>query len=452
MNRKDQQMGQEPIKKLLLRLSLPAFTGMMVMATYNLVDTIFVGQGVGPMGIAGLTIAFPIQMLISSFAMAIGVGGASVVSRGLGEQNPEKAANAAGNVIGIAFSIGFVVAILGYFFLEPILLLFGATENILPFARDYVGIVILSSPFISIAMSGNNIMRAEGKAKIAMWTMIISSGVNLTFDPIFIFALDMGIRGAALATVMAHISAATFILGYFGLKKSSLQIKIRHLRPNKVLLKEISAIGASSFSRQASGSIVATILNHTLGTFGGDMAIAAYGLIGRTMMFSFMPMIGVAQGYQPIAGFNYGAKKYDRVLSATYLALKAMLVAGTVGFLALMIFPNIIYSVFTTDEKLISLTVDATRKIILLLPFIGFQVIGAVVFQALGKALPALILALSRQILFFIPILLVLPNFLGLNGVWYSFPIADTLSLIVALAMIYREWQSLRAKAKLHTV
>jgi putative MATE family efflux protein len=444
--RKDIDLGNEPVKKLLWRLSLPALTGMVVMALYNIVDTIFVGQGVGPLGIAGLTIAFPVQMIITSFAMAVGVGGASVVSRSLGAENPDKAAHAAANVLGLAFGMGAVVALLGYFYLEPLLIVFGATEEILPYAGDYLGLVVLSSPFLSLAMAGNNLMRAEGRAKMAMWTMLIAAVVNLTFDPIFIFVFELGMRGAALATILSHLSAGAFMLGYFLLRRSSLHIVYRHLLPRWRLIKEIAAIGISSFSRQAAGAIIATLLNHSLGLHGGDLAIAAYGLIGRILMLTFMPLIGFAQGFQPIAGFNFGAGKIARVREVLLYALRVSLVTGFIGFLLMMLFPRYIFLVFSDDEQLLSLTVDAIRTVVILFPIIGLQTMGATFFQALGKAGSALILTLSRQVLFFIPILLVMAPLFGLDGIWMTFPISDLLSTFVTGFLLWRELKRLQKK------
>jgi len=445
VEKKETFLGTDPIRKLLLRLSAPAFTGMMVMATYNLADTIFVGQGVGPLGIAGLTIAFPIQMVVSSFAMALGVGGASVVSRALGAKDPDKANNAAANILGSAFGVGLLIAILGSILLVPVLKIFGATPEILPYATDYMELIFLGSPFLSLAMSGNNLMRAEGNAKMAMYTMLIASLVNLSLDPIFIFALDMGIRGAALATVIAHICAATFMFLYFFLKKSALKLVPRYFIPNWPILGEIAAIGSSSFARGASGSIVAILLNHLLGSYGGNLAIAAYGLLGRVLMFTFMPVIGIAQGFQPIAGFNFGAHKIKRVREVLRLSITISSFFSFVSFAILFLFPEIIFKVFTTDEELLRITVDAVRMAILAFPLVGFQVIGASLYQALGKAIPALILALSRQLLFFIPMLLVLPPVMGLSGIWYAFPAADVLSAGVTGFMLFRELRELKA-------
>jgi putative MATE family efflux protein len=440
---KEDFLGRERIPRLLVKLSLPALTGMMVMATYNLADTIFVGRSVGPDGIAALTIAFPVQMIISSLAMSIGVGGASVVSRALGAKDKAKANLSGGNILGSAFATGILITTLGSLFLDPILFAFGASETILPLAREYLGIVILSAPMLSIAMSGNNIMRAEGNARMAMVTMMIASGINLALDPVFIFGLDMGIRGAALATVIAHISVASFMIYYFSADRSSLKLKVRDFKPQFKLLREIGAIGSSSFARQASGSLVAVFLNHSIGHYGGDQAIAAYGMIARVMMFSFMPVVGIAQGFQPIAGYNYGAGNLARVRQALKLSLITSVSIGLISFLLLLLFPELILSVFTTDSRLLRVSVNAVGKIILAFPLVGFQIIGASLFQALGRAVPALILALSRQLLFFIPVLFILPPVMGLNGIWYAFPAADVLAFTVTTYMLTRELKTI---------
>jgi len=442
-NKNKKYLEETPLNKLLFSLSMPAFVGMIVMAAYNVIDTIFVVHGVGPLAIAGLTIIFPIQMINMAISMSLGIGGASIISRRLGEQNNNAAWLAAGNVLSLSFLVGLFLSIFGYVFLDTILSVFGATKEIKPFAADYFSVILLGSPFISFAMAGNNVIRAEGEAKMAMITKLISAGVNLILDPIFIFSLDMGIKGAAWATVISQYSAAGFMFWYFRSGRSSLKITGKHLFIKLIVVKEAFAIGAASLFRQTSGSVIAVILNHLLAKYGGDLAIAAYGLILRIMMFAFMPMFGVVQGVQPIIGYNYGAKNFQRVKESAILAMKVNSLISLSGFIILMLFSKWIYMIFSTDAYLLRLSVDATRIVMLALPVVGLQMIIGSFFQSIGKIMPSMIVSTSRQILFFIPFLFIFSNYFGLEGIWLTFPAADIMALLTALLLFRKEWKKL---------
>jgi putative MATE family efflux protein len=418
MNKNDKSyLAEQPLNSLLLKLSLPAFVGMVVMAAYNIVDTIFVGHGVGPLAIAGLTIIFPIQMINTALAIALGLGGASIISRRLGEKNFKAARDAAGNALSLSVLTGLLLSYFGWFFLDEVLFLFGATVEIMPYAMDYFSIVLFGSPFISFAMAGNNVIRAEGNAKMAMYTMILSAGTNIILDPIFIFGLNLGIRGAAWATIISQIAAALFVYYYFSSGKSLIRLTIKALYIKTAIVKEILAIGASSLVRQASGSVVAALVNHLLAKYGGDMAIAAYGLILRVMMFAFMPMFGVVQGVQPIIGYNYGARNFKRVRDSVKLAMKVTTVIAFSAFIIFMFFAEWIYMLFTTNDELITIGSAATRFVMIALPLVGVQMIMGAFFQSLGKAAASLIITTSRQILYVIPFLMLLSYYLGVDGI-----------------------------------
>ncbi|MBM7614082.1 MATE family efflux transporter [Alkaliphilus hydrothermalis] len=449
MNEHSKMLATERIGKLLIKLSAPAMLGMMVQAIYNLVDTIFVGRGVGKMAIAGLTIAFPIQMLVMAVAQTIGIGGASIISRSLGKGDLERAEKTMGNMMSLTVVISLLIAVFGSIFIVPILKFFGATETILPYSVDYMRIIIWGTLFFTFAMTSNNIIRAEGNAKVAMITMLISAGLNIILDPIFIFVFDMGIGGAALATVLAQATTVVYLVYYFIKGKSTVKLKVQNLRFNKSIILETFAIGSSSFARQASGSITAVILNNSLAYYGGDAAIAIYGVINRLMMFTFLPLIGVVQGFLPIVGFNYGANLMDRVKQSINLSVIVTTIMSVGGFLMLMLFPRFFFSIFNEDPKFIEDGIVAMRYIILALPVIGFQVIGASLFQAFGKAKPSLFLNLSRQILFLIPLVLILPLYFQLNGLWLAFPLADLLAFIVTLIMVIRQMRHLNEAAAL---
>jgi len=435
------RLGEEKISKLLVNLSLPATIGMMVNALYNLVDTIFVGRGVGAIAIGGLTIAFPIQMVIMAFAQMIGIGAASAISRSLGAKDVEKADYVAGNSFLCIIVLSAIIAAIGLIFTEPMLRFFGSTETILPYAKDYITIILWGSIFFSFAVSSNNLIRAEGNAKIAMTAMLIGAILNMILDPIFIFVFKLGIKGVALATIISQFISFLFILKYLYSGKSSLKIKLHHLKPRIHIITEIFTVGFASFARMVTGSIVAIIVNNSLRIFGGDIALIIFGIVHRVIMFLFMPLFGVVQGMQPIVGFNYGAKKLDRVKEAIKLSLFTITAIATFGWLMAELFPFEIISVFTRDAEVIEKGSTIMRIVLSVIPVIGIQIVGATLFQSLGKAIPSLILSLLRQVLLFIPLVLILPRVLGLGllGIWIAFPAADILSVILTTLFLRSE-------------
>ncbi len=429
-------LGTERVGKLLYRLSVPAIIGMAVQATYNLVDAVFVGRGVGTAGIGGITIAFPIQMIIMAFALTIGIGGSSIISRRMGEGREDEAALTFGNMVLLSLAISVALLIIGWIFMNPILRLFGATDTLLPSAQAYFGVIIFGIPFVSFAMAMNNAARAEGNAKIAMGTMLIGACLNIALDPVFIFGLDMGVRGAALATVISQGASALFLFIYFNSGKSEIRMGLRYLRLKWTVVREIFAIGVSAFARAAAGSIMVALVNNMLARYGGDTAIAAFGIIFRVIHFVYMPVIGVTQGLQPILGFNYGAKKYDRVRKSFRMAVISSTAYAVFCFIILMAVPEVILGAFSRDAELLAVAEQPLRYVVLLLPLIAFQVVGSGLFQALGKALEALVLSLARQVLILIPMVIFLPLVFGLNGVWISFPISDALSFTITLFLV----------------
>ena len=435
------RLGEEKISKLLVNLSLPATIGMMVNALYNLVDTIFVGRGVGALAIGGLTIAFPIQMVIMAFAQMIGVGAASAISRSLGAKDIEKADYVAGNSFLLIVILSSIIAAIGLIFTEPMLRLFGSTDTILPYAKDYITIILWGSIFFSFAMSSNNLIRAEGNAKVAMATMLIGAILNIILDPIFIFVFKMGVKGAALATVISKFVSFIYVLTYLYSGKSSLKVKLHHLKPKMRIIIEILTVGFASFARHVTGSVVAIVVNNSLRFFGGDMALIIVGILHRVTMFVFMPLFGVVQGMQPIVGFNYGAKKLDRVKETLKLSLIVTTAIATFGWLLVQLFPFAIIGVFTRDAEIIEKGSTIMRIVISVIPLIGIQIVGAALFQSLGKAVPSLILALLRQVLLFIPLVIILPRVLGLGllGIWIAYPAADILSVVLTVIFLRSE-------------
>lgn len=434
MKKNNHVLAEERVGRLLIKLSTPAMVGMFVMALYNLVDTIFVGRGVGSMAIAGITIVFPIQLLVMAIAMMIGIGGASVISRALGAEDYEKANTAFGNVLLTIVIFGFSLALLGNIFIDKLLELFGASDTVLPYARDYAKIILLGTVFFSFSMASNNVIRSEGRAKVAMTTMLISAILNIILDPIFIFGFKWGIKGAAAATVISQVVTVLYLLYYFFSGKSSLTLHLHNLRIKGAIMREIVAVGSPSLIRQLSASALVVVINNTLRVYGGDVSIALFGIMHRMLMFVSMPLFGIAQGMQPIVGFNYGAKRYDKARRVLALSIKATTIIATVGAILLLSFPGAIIRVFTNDPQLTVLGVPAVRIFILALPLFGFQVVGSTLFQAIGKAKQALFLTVSRQVVL-MTLVLILPRLLDLTGVWLTFPITDLLFFFVTLSL-----------------
>ncbi len=437
------ELGHERIGVLLAKYSAPAMVGMLVNSTYNLVDAFFVGHGAGTLALAGLAVAFPIQMLVLGLAQVVGIGSASIISRSLGAGDQRKAERMAGTSFATAVVLGFLLSSLGLAFLEPILAVFGASENVMPYASQYMGIILLGSAFFSFAVSTSNVVRAEGNARLAMTSMMVGAGTNLVLAPIFIFYFHWGVRGAATATVIANIAVFSNLTRYFLRGKSMLRIRRADLIPDFSLYPEMFGIGVSSFTRVAAGSVLAIVLNNSISHYGSDIHLAALGVINRVMLFFLMPMFGLIMGLQPIAGFNYGARNIPRVKEAIWAAAKFATLMSAFAFLMMMLFPRQMLMIFDKNPELISEGAFITRIVILVLPFVGFQIVGASVFQALGRAWPALFLSLTRQLVFLVPFLLLFPPIMGLTGLWVSFPVADSLSTIVTALWMMREMRRL---------
>jgi putative MATE family efflux protein len=437
-------LARERVGRLLWKLSMPAIIGMMVQGLYNIVDTFFVGRFTGTLGIGGIAIAFPIQMIIMGIGMTIGIGGASVLSRRMGERNKEGASLALGNMILLSLVVGLIGLISGIVGMDPLLRLFGANDALMPYARDYLLVILIGSPMFTFSMVASSSARAEGNAKVAMNTMLIGAIMNIFLDPVFIVALDMGVRGAAIATVISVTASSLFLLHYYLWSgKSEITFHLRHMKLKPSMVGEIFAIGSSDFARTAAMSLTSAIFNNILRSLGGELPIATFGIIFRVMSFVFMPMVGIAQGAQPILGFNFGAQQFNRVKKSLGLAIKSATMVAVAGFAVFLLFPGPILQIFSTDEELIKMGITATRWLVLGLPLVGYQHIGTSLFQAVGKAKPAIFLALSRQVLFLIPLVIILSRMLGLQGVWLSFPAADFVSFVVTYIMVTHEMRRL---------
>lgn len=432
-------LGTEKISKLLIKQAVPATIGILVMSLNMIVDTIFVGQWIGVLAIAAITVVLPIAFLISSIGMGIGIGGSSIISRALGAGKSEKAFLTFGNQISLTLLLAISFVIVGIFFSGPILNLFGAKGDIFPIAATYFNVIIYGVPFLAFAMTGNPVIRAEGKPKFAMIAMIIPAIVNVVLDVIFIKYLNWGMWGAGLATSISYASCGLFILFFFLSKKSELKIIPKNFLIDTKIVKEIIALGGVTVVRQGAISILMIVLNYSLFVYGGEIAISVYGIINRVMMFALSPVLGVSQGFLPVAGFNIGAQKNERVKETIKTAIAFGTILGTVIFVGILIFKEEIIRVFTTDETLIQDTPHALLIVFLVTPIVTMQLIGSAYFQAAGKAFPALVLTLLKQGIFLIPLAYFLPKYYGVAGVWWSFPISDVLSTLITILVLRRE-------------
>ncbi|MBS4536361.1 MATE family efflux transporter [Clostridium sp. D2Q-14] len=438
------RLGNEPVGKLLLKFSIPAIIGMMVNALYNTIDRIYIGKSMGELGLAGITIGFPIMIIIMAFSMLIGLGATSLISIKLGEHKKDEAEKILGNATVLLFLISLIISILGLVFLNPLLKLFGASETVLPYSQAYLRIILSGAIFQTIGFGMNNFIRAEGNPRTAMLTMLIGAVLNIILDPIFIFVFDLGIRGAAFATILSQAIAAIWVLSYFFGGKSSLNIYISNFKLKLPIVGKILAIGSAPFLMQVASSGINALLNNSLQTYGGDTAIAAFGIINSVTMFILMPIFGINQGAQPIIGYNYGAKQYDRVKSTLKLAILGATFITITGYIATRVFPETIISFFGGEDKnLVNIAKNGLNVFLFMLPIIGMQIVSSNYFQAVGKPKHAMFLSLSRQVLFLIPSILILPRFFELKGVWMAAPVSDVLASIITGIWITLEMKKL---------
>ncbi len=426
-------LGEEKISKLLWKFSLPAIVGMMVNALYNVVDRIYIGNSadLGSNGIAGITIAFPIMIILLAVGILFGIGGATLFSMKLGEKKPDEAENALGNAFVMLILSGIMISIMGQIFLKPLLIFFGADKEILPYSIEYMRIILFGAVFQIIGIGLNNFIRADGNPKTAMLTMFFGAGVNIVLDPIFIYGFKMGMAGAALATIISQFCSAIWVMMYFRGKKSHHKLKIKNIKPNIHVIIKITSLGMPNFSMQFVNSILNAVLNKSLMFYGGNLAISGMGIVNSIQTILIMPVIGLNQGVQPIISFNYGAQKYARVKDAEALALKAATAVVTVGFIITKLFPGQLISMFNREPNLVEFGSYALQAWFLCLPVVGFQIISSNFFQAIGKYKTAMILTLTRQVILLIPAVLILPRFWGIKGLLHAAPLADAGSFIL---------------------
>lgn len=424
------------ISVLVWEYSIPAIIGTLVNSLYNIVDRIFIGQGVGAYAISGLAITFPVTILASSLGMLVGVGAASRISISLGERKKHTAEQILGNSLILILLFNAVIMTLFYVYLDPILLAFGATANTLPYAREYLQIVLIGNVFISLCYSFNNMMRASGYPKKAMITMLIGALLNIILDPVFIFVFDLGIAGVAWATVISMFVGMLFVMHHFIQDSSLIRLRKENIRLNKNIVLAIVSIGLSPFFMQVAASGVAVLLNTSLLKHGGDLAVGAYGILNSMLLIIIMTVVGLNQGTQPIIGYNYGAGNFLRVKDTFFYTVKVATIITSAGFIIGMFFPRQFASAFTGDQELLEIAENGIRLSLIAFPLVGFQVVAGNFFQSIGQAKKAIIQSLSRQIIFLVPGLLIFPALLGLNGVWIAMPVSDFLASLLSLYLL----------------
>ena len=427
------------ITSLLFKFSAPAMIGMVTGALYNVIDTVFVGRGVGSLAIAALSIVLPIQLIMIGIGTMIGVGSASVVSRALGRNRKDIAQNVFGNAVVLNFLISVFCMVFIYIFMDKCLVFFGASAKVLPYARDYTRIILAGFIFLSFSINSNNYIRAEGNPRAAMYVMAVGAIINVILDPIFIFVLGMGVKGAAIATVIAQVISSMYVIFYILFGRSIFRLNASIFRVKFSAMKEILSLGFPSFIKSAMASIITLLFNKLLLFYGSDLYIAIMGIGLRMISLIQMPLIGITQGFSTIVGFNYGAKLYPRVKKVLGMAVMWTIIIAGVGFLAMMIFPKFVVGLFSSDANLINEGIHILRIVAVFLPFIGVQILGGALFQSIGKTASALVLTISRQVLFLIPLAFLLPLIFGLNGVWLAVPVSDFLSIVVTVIWMFKE-------------
>lgn len=436
------ELGTENIGKLLMRYAVPAVIAMTASSLYNIVDRIFIGQGVGPLAISGLAVTFPIMNLSAAFGAMIGAGGSTLISVKLGQRDYDTAQNILGNIVSLNVIIGVIFAILAIAFIDPILYFFGASENTIEYARDYMFIILLGNVITHLYLGLNSVIRSTGHPTTAMFATIATVIINAILDPLFIYTFGMGISGAAWATIIAQTVALVLVMKILSNKDEVVHFRrgIYHLKQR--IVKNIMSIGVSPFCMQLCACFVVILINKGLQKHGGDLAIGAYGIVnGITFMF-IMIVMGITQGMQPIAGYNYGAEKFGRVTQVLKYSILYATIVMIISFLLCEFVPEPLIRMFTQDPRLIELAEEGMRIIVLVNPIIGFQIVVGQFFQSIGMPKKSIFLSLSRQLLFLIPMLFVLPEFFGTKGVWMSMPAADSISAIVAAVMIWKFYKN----------
>lgn len=446
------ELGTETIGKLLRQYAIPAIIAMTASSLYNMVDSIFIGHGVGPMAISGLAITFPLMNLAAAFGSLVGVGASTLISVKLGQKDYATAQQILGNVVTLNLIIGIGFTIVTLLFLNPILYFFGASEATLPYARDYMVTILLGNVITHMFLGLNAVLRSAGHPQQAMMATIFTVIINTILDPLFIYGFNMGIRGAAVATILAQVISLCWLIKLLNKKNEIIHFHKGIYRLRRILVENIIGIGLAPFFMNLASCMIVILINKGLKEYDGDLAIGAFGIVNRIVFLFVMIVMGLNQGMQPIAGYNFGARQYHRVNQVLKLTVIIATLVTTSGFLAGELFPHLVVSAFTSDETLINMAARGLRIVVMTYPIIGFQMVTSNFFQSIGMAKKAIILSLSRQVLILIPCLIFLPMCWGVDGVWFSMPISDFLASLIAGVMLYNQFQHFKHKATRQTV
>ena len=441
---KIKELEFESIPKLMWRYFLPSFAGLIINSLYNIVDRIFIGQGVGALALAGLSAIFPVMIIMMAFGMMVGMGAGVRISINLGKKDFKRAELVLGNAFILMIIVSGIITAIGFIISDPLLRFFGVNEQTYDYAQQYLHIILLGSVFNVLGYALNNLIRSEGSANVAMVSMLISAGLNIILDYIFIIHMNMGVQGAAYATVLSQIALTIWVILHFRSKRSVIKLKFQSLRLKGDIVWYIVSIGFAPFSMQLASSIVFGLYNIQLVKYGTDLAVGAMGVIISITMLLIMSTIAVTMANQPIIGFNFGAKQFNRVKQAVVISIIASTIISVLGFLVAQFLPGPIIKMFNSDDvELLAIGKQGLRLFLLAMPLIGFQIVFGNYYQSIGKAGISAILSLLRQVIFLIPLLFIFPKYFGLTGVWLCAPISDTLSACVCLVFAIREFQKL---------
>ena len=432
-------LGVEPVGKLLRQYAVPAIVAMTASSLYNMVDSIFIGQGVGPFAISGLAITFPLMNLSAAFGALVGVGCATLLSVRLGQKDYDTSFKVLGNCVTMNVILGSILTVLAFTFLDDILYFFGASEQTIPYARDYMQVIVLGNVITHLYMGLNAVLRSSGHPQQAMYATMVAVLVNVALDPLFIYVFDMGIRGAAVATVISQSISLVWQLKIFANKQELIHFRRNSFKLRRRIARDTITIGMPQFLMNMAACLVVLLINQGLVRYGGDLAVGAYGIVNRLVFVMVMIVIGFNQAMQPIAGYNYGANQMPRVMQVLKLTMIAATVVTTTAFLVFLLGAEYVVRAFTTDDELARLSAEGLRIVVTVFPIVGFQMVVANFFQSIGKPGKSIILSLSRQVLVLIPSLLILPQFFGVKGVWWSLPLSDAISTVIAVVLILRE-------------
>lgn len=432
------ELGTERVSVLLRKYAVPAIIAMTASSLYNIVDSIFIGQGVGPYAISGFAITFPFMNLAAAFGSLIGVGASTLSSVLLGQRDYDNARKVLGNVVVLNFIIGGLFTILSLTFLDPILYFFGASDNTITYAKEYMVIILAGNIVTHMYLGLNALLRSSGHPKQAMSATMLTVVLNCILDPIFIFVFDMGIAGAAWATVLSQMVALIWLLRIFSNKEELIHFQRGIFRLQKKIVMDSLAIGLAPFLMNSVSCFVVIFINRQLLKYGGDLSVGAYGIVNRYVFLFMMIVMGFTQGMQPIAGYNYGARQYDRVKEVLMRTIKWAMLIMTTSFVVGQLIPRTVVSAFTSDPDLIEKAAHGVRIIVLAFPVIGINLVTSNFFQSIGKPKRSIFLSLSRQLIFLTPLLYILPIFMGEKGVWWSFAISDIISTVVACLLLYQ--------------